>query len=177
MTFSHDLCERILSSEACKSAKTVRLFAAIGSEADLKEAALSLLSQGKCVSYPCITAGTLVFRQITDLSQLIPAGKYEIPEPLPHLPEDVYENALILVPGLVFDTRGYRIGYGGGYYDRYLAGLNETSYTAAGVCFDCQVSEEPLPVTSFDRPVSCIYTPTRELRCPDERSTHAAKLQ
>ena len=162
---SRQICDVILSSDLYREAKTLRLFAAIGSEADLSAVALQALAEGKKVSYPCISGGELIFRRVSDLSDLKPAGKYQIPEPSPDLPAEDDSSALVLVPGLLFDRRGFRIGYGGGYYDRYLSARRERGLFTAGVCFSSQFTEEPLPCETEDIPVEALFLPGQYLRC------------
>lgn len=68
---------------------------------------------------------------------------------------------LVIVPGLVFDERGYRIGYGGGYYDRFLTG--ECPFSTISLCYECQVVKV-LPVDTYDRPVNWLVTPERVIK-------------
>lgn len=70
---------------------------------------------------------------------------------------DNYIHAVCIVPGLAFDYKGGRMGYGKGYYDRFLAGRG--LYTI-GICFDAML-EEKLPVEAHDIPVKMILTETR----------------
>ncbi len=65
----------------------------------------------------------------------------------------------IVVPGLAFDLSGTRLGFGGGYYDRFLA-THPESHTI-GLCFDSQLHPEPLPREPHDIPVDTIITETR----------------
>ena len=70
---------------------------------------------------------------------------------------------VLIVPGVVFDRNGYRIGFGGGYYDRYLSGYTGVTISLA---FDCQVVEN-VPVETFDIPVDCIITESERILCND----------
>lgn len=74
---------------------------------------------GKEVAVPKCRDGRMTFHQITDFSQL-KAGYFGIPEPETG-PEVLWEDAVMLMPGVAFDRENHRLGYGGGYYDRYLA--------------------------------------------------------
>lgn len=76
-------------------------------------------------------------------------GAYGILEPVVSPDSPVLKNpALVLMPGLAFDRKKHRIGYGGGYYDRYLA--DYPYHTTAALCFAFQVLEEELPVREHD---------------------------
>ena len=61
---------------------------------------------------------------------------------------------LVVVPAVAFDRRGYRVGYGGGYYDRFLAGL---AVPTIGLAFSCQIIPEA-PVGAYDQAVQGIIT-------------------
>jgi len=78
-------------------------------------------------------------------------------------PVDAREISLILVPGAVFDPRGYRIGYGAGYYDRFLSGPAKGIPTF-GLAFECQMIEK-VPRDEYDMPVDYIFTEDRIIDC------------
>ena len=76
-------------------------------------------------------------------------GTYGIEEPILESETRILkEKAVILMPGLVFDRKKHRIGYGGGYYDRYLAG--HTEHITAALCYAFQIIEENLPWEEHD---------------------------
>lgn len=78
--------------------------------------------------------------------------------PIPIGDEDTHDLDLIIVPGLIYNDEGFRIGYGGGYYDKYLS--NYEGQTVS-ILFDEQLRAfEP---DSYDIPVDCLITPTRTL--------------
>ena len=104
----------------------------------------------KAVYVPVTDIGlkTMEFYRITEDTAWKP-GAYGIMEPV--ICEDtpiLQEHALILMPGLVFDRQKHRLGYGGGYYDRYL-NLHRQHKTAA-LCYTFQILEENLPVEDHD---------------------------
>ena len=136
--------------------KTVLFYAPIRSEVDLLPLAERALTEGKEVAFPIshTESFTLTFHRITEMEQLR-TGAYGIREPDSSCPQitDLSE-ALCLVPALAFDLRGYRLGYGKGFYDRFLADFNGISL---GICFgDCLVSR--LPRGMYDRKVDLILT-------------------
>lgn len=95
------------------------------------------------------------FYKVTSLSQLI-AGKYSIMEPDTEVCGKItdYSNGLCLVPGLSFDLYGYRLGFGKGYYDRFL---EQFGGTTAGLCYS-RCIEQKLPHGIYDKAVDIIIT-------------------
>jgi 5-formyltetrahydrofolate cyclo-ligase len=105
----------------------------------------------------------LTLHRVVDPSRDLQPGVFGIPEPRRGLPESrVVDIDWALVPGLAFDERGYRLGRGGGYYDRLLTTLrSDTVCWALG--FECQLVGQ-LPIESFDQPLSGVTTPSRQVR-------------
>lgn len=99
-------------------------FWSIGDEIDVRPALLALRTRGHEIGLPVVVrrAQPLVFRAWRDGDQMA-AGPFGIREPLPSAPE--ISPVVLLVPLLAFDREGYRLGYGGGFYDRTLAALRE----------------------------------------------------
>lgn len=141
--------------------ETIFLFASFGDEVHTHELIKALLARRKRVALPYIIHS--IHRLELRLIDAFPEGHrktdYGIlePEPLAHpeVIEELDEVDLILVPGVVFDRHGNRIGYGGGYYDRLLADAHHAP--AMGLAFEAQLIErfEPDP---WDRPVDLIAT-------------------
>ena len=162
---SREMAERLRALPLYGEAKAVLFYAPIGSEVDLLPLAEQALRDGKTVAFPVSRTGdhTLTFHVLTDLGQLVP-GAYDIREPdtaLPILTD--FSEAICLVPALAFDRFGFRLGYGGGYYDRFLATFSGISL---GVCFDGCLCDR-LPRDSYDRRVDRILT-EGGVRTPDE---------
>jgi 5-formyltetrahydrofolate cyclo-ligase len=105
---------------------------------------------------------------VHDLKELRP-NKYGIPEPVPedtaHCEYDYID--LVIVPGVVFDQCGHRIGYGGGYYDRFLSKI-DLSVPRLSVAFEVQVIRE-IPAESHDLPVDKIITEERVIDACEAR--------
>ncbi len=77
----------------------------------------------------------------------------------------VLEPDVVLVPLLAFDTQGYRLGYGGGFYDRTLAGLRaKKTIAAVGLAYDEQ-KVDAVPHDSYDQPLDWVLTPSGPLKC------------
>ena len=113
---------------------------------------------GKRVAVPRCIDGTrqMTFYYITELSQLEKCS-FGVLEPRPDICEAVVtppKNSLCIVPGMAFDCEGYRLGYGKGYYDRFLSDYHGVT---AGICYsDC--IRWRLPRGRFDRPVDILVT-------------------
>lgn len=147
------LLERFAQLPEVRSAHTVMVFCGVGREPDTAPLIRTLLERGQQVALPvCLPGRTLEARVITDETQLVP-GRFGIPEPdctCPAVPRD--RIGAILVPGLMADRKGHRLGYGGGYYDRWLAGYE--GFTAM-VC-PAERLVDDLPHEAFDRPVTLV---------------------
>ena len=125
----------ILSSASFRYAKTILAYYPKESEVDVRPTLAAALSQGKRVALPRVEGPHLMsYRLISSLDGLVPGafGLLEPPADAPVYEETVTDTSLCLVPGVVFDTHGYRIGYGGGYYDRFL---HEYQGASAGVVY------------------------------------------
>jgi 5-formyltetrahydrofolate cyclo-ligase len=100
--------------------------------------------------------------RVADPAQDLYPGSLGIPEPRPGLPEVSPEMIdWALVPGLAFDERGYRLGRGGGYYDRLLPMLRQEAICWA-LCLSCQLVSR-LPVEAHDVPLNGVSTPDRDV--------------
>lgn len=130
------ICENVLNSVSYKYYDTLLLYAALYDEPDLSYLAETALKDGKRVAYPrCIKdKKQMTFHFVESLSQLVP-GSYGIPEPSDTLPVFDPERpscSVCFIPAVAADKTGYRVGYGGGYYDRFLSQYHGT---AAAVVF------------------------------------------
>lgn len=110
------------------------------------------LRDGKQVAVPKVFGDTMRFILMDDLSK-IEKGYCGIPEPIMDGPEAAREDALVLMPGLSFDIYGHRIGYGGGFYDRFLE--KEPNHPTAALCYDFQMLPY-LETDPFDIPVGLV---------------------
>ena len=122
------------------------LYYGVGQEVATAGLIQTLLDQGKTVCLPkCLPEYQMEARAITSLEDLVP-DQYDIPAPKDGCPVVAREELdLILVPGLCFDSRGSRLGQGGGYYDRYL---EDYEGVTIGLCredfFQVNLPREPL---------------------------------
>lgn len=139
------------------AAGTVMAFASFGTEISTDPLVEALLASGRTVLMPYVDGDRLRAARIDSVADLAP-GYRGIREPKPD-PVDAVAGA-ILVPGVAFDAGGGRLGYGGGFYDAFLAAA---AGVRIGVCFECQIVER-VPVTAADQPVSLVATEIRILR-------------
>jgi len=135
----------------------VALYSATGTELDTDVLKHALLAKKIGVSFPVVTGQDqpLVFRKIEKNTKLI-TGAFNILCP----PDDCEEvkPEIVLVPLLAFDWAGYRLGYGGGFYDRTLAQLREESkILAVGFAFSEQ-EVEAVPIDQYDQKLDWIVT-------------------
>lgn len=110
------------------------------------------IADGKRVAVPKVYGDKMRFLYLTDLEQVAP-GYAGIPEPIGDEPVAHDPKALVLMPGLAFDKQGHRMGYGGGFYDRFLS--EEPEHPTVALCYDFQMVED-LPTEEFDIPVDCV---------------------
>lgn len=148
-------CRRVWGLAAYQKAKTVFCYVATSGEIDVTELFRQAWKDGKRVAVPkCGKNGQMDAREITSLSSLS-AGRYGILEPeedAPVVPPE--EIGLAVIPCLACDRRGYRLGYGGGYYDRYLPKITGVS---AVLCWESLLLDE-VPKESFDCRVDWVIT-------------------
>ena len=106
-------------------ARNIMMYYSVEREPDTLEIAKIALSKGKTVAFPfCYRGGIMQARIVNSLSQLKPA-MLGIPAPPENAPVIAPEDLdLVIVPALTYDKDGFRLGYGGGYYDRYLYEIN-----------------------------------------------------
>ena len=153
------LCERLCELEAYKSSDTVLLYSPIKGEPDLGYLAARCLKDGKVLAYPlCDTLShTLSFHKVCSLDDLR-LGAYNIPEPSPSLPRITdFRRALCIVPAIAFDRDGYRLGYGGGFYDRFL---RDFSGISVGAVYD-ELVLPSLPRGEYDLAVDLVITQSK----------------
>jgi 5-formyltetrahydrofolate cyclo-ligase len=109
----------------------------------------------------------LVFRAWTP-GDAMDKGVWDIPQPNPERP--LVEPDILLVPLLAFDAQGRRLGYGGGFYDRTLAGLRARKpVVAVGLAYDEQRIDE-VPHLDYDQRLDWVLTPSGPMRCPSHAS-------
>ena len=110
------------------------------------------LRDGKKVAVPKCYGDEMRFIYMDDLSK-VEAGYANIPEPIADEPVADDKTALVLMPGMAFTKNGDRMGYGGGFYDKFLAA--EPDHPTVALCYAFQMVES-LPTEEYDIPVDCV---------------------
>lgn len=146
---SKKLTELFLASNSYREASSVYAYLPYNQEVRTEEIIRQALLDGKKVAVPKVYGDEMRFLFINDLDHIAP-GAFHIPEPIADEPIADDETALVLMPGLAFDREGHRIGYGGGFYDRFLA--QEPNHPTIALCYDFQMVEH-LETEAFDIPV------------------------
>ena len=119
---SETICKSLISMPVYQEAETILIFMSISHEPDTKKIIRHAFTSGKTVAVPKCEGSDLVFYRIDSVDDVSP-GRFSVPEPV-HA-DDLHrvrmtDKSLIILPGLAFDKKGFRLGYGAGFYDRYL---------------------------------------------------------
>ncbi|MEK0195854.1 5-formyltetrahydrofolate cyclo-ligase [Microcoleus anatoxicus] len=156
---SDRICNHLQNSPLFTQAKTILAYFSFRQEPDLSP----LFTTPKKWGFPrCV--GSYLSWHIWQPGDALHTGIYGILEPLSDAPKiDQSEVDLILVPAVGGDLRGYRLGYGGGYYDRMLSKTEWESKIAIGIIFEF-ASIAQLPVDSWDQPLHGICTESGNLK-------------
>ena len=149
VTKSVRLGELFAQSELYKNAKTIYGYLPYNQEVRTVAMLEQAILDGKRVAVPKCYGEEMRFIWMDDLSK-VEKGYAGIPEPVADGPVADDETALVLMPGLAFDQAGHRIGYGGGFYDRFLAA--EPGHPTLALCYDFQMLDQ-LETEEFDIPV------------------------
>jgi 5-formyltetrahydrofolate cyclo-ligase len=160
------IIDKLRSLDEVKSARVVMAYVPLAAEVDVKPLLEKFVKDGKTVVLPALTgeAGRMDAHEVKNLEKDLAPGRFGLMQPAEGIPIDPRLIDLILVPAVAFDLHGRRLGRGGGYYDRFLAG-RATNAFACGVAFDCQV-QDVVPVRDHDHPVHMVVTEKRILRFP-----------
>jgi len=159
-TLDAKICKNFLSLASYRYADTIMLFFPKSDEPDTVPIIERALSDGKKVALPrCREHSQMDFFVIRSLDDL-EAGKFGIPAPREYCelvdPNDRrrFGNTVIAVPGIVFDKSGHRIGYGKGFYDRYISAYKGNT---VGICYSFLL-KDTIPHGKYDTPVNALVT-------------------
>ena len=123
-SLDESIFKKLISTDVYKNCSIRLTYVSTAIEVDTFRLIRQALSDGKTVAVPKCVSGTrdMIFYVINDLSQLEP-GAFSVLEPVPERCEELkeFKGAVCIVPALAYDMEGYRLGYGKGYYDRFLS--------------------------------------------------------
>ena len=149
---SEALAQQFYASEAYKNAKTIYGYMPYNQEVRTVAMLEQALKDGKRVAVPKCYGDEMKFIYLDDLTQ-VEKGYAGIPEPIADGPVADDKTALVLMPGLAFDPQGHRIGYGGGFYDKFLAA--EPEHPTLALCYAFQMLPH-LDTEEHDIPVNTV---------------------
>ena len=155
---SRNLLEQFRACPQYQKAKSIYGYLPYNQEVRTVPILAQAQRDGKRVAVPKVYGDTMRFLWLDDLSAVAP-GAFGIPEPAADGPEAEDPEALVLMPGLAFDREGHRCGYGGGFYDKFLASEH---HPTVALCYDFQVYDR-LETEEFDIPVDLVlWAPIEE---------------
>lgn len=146
------LGELFLNCSQYQAAKTIYGYLPYNQEVRTVPMLEQAMKDGKRVAVPKCYGDEMRFIYMDDLSK-VEKGYANIPEPIADDPVADDPTALVLMPGMAFTTDGKRMGYGGGFYDKFLAA--EPNHPTVALCYDFQMVED-LPTEDYDIPVDCV---------------------
>ena len=164
---SKDVAEKLFSTELYKNANTIMAYVDFRNEVKTEKIIKTAIADGKRIVIPISVIATrqLILSEIINYDIELESGAYGILEPRADYIREVDPSLvdLVLVPGVAFDERGFRIGYGGGYYDRFLDRVRpETAKIALAV--EVQMVEYAFE-DSHDIAVDMIITEDKIVHC------------
>ncbi|KWW20354.1 hypothetical protein AS888_18470 [Peribacillus simplex] len=155
---SNRIAENLFSLEEWKKAKTIGITISIHPEVPTERIIEQAWSEGKEVAVP--KCETLQFKKISSFKEL-ESVYHGLLEPVAETAKVTKsEMDVVIVPGLAFTKEGFRLGFGGGYYDRYLPGFKGTTMALA---YEIQLVDE-LPIEMHDMAVDKLITPSKVLQ-------------
>lgn len=157
------VARRIVDLVEWHDARTLGLYVAIGSEVPTRPLLEAALASGKRVAVPrtLVAEHAIALHEVESLDELAP-GAFRVPEPDPRVHADVAREDVdvVVVPGVAFDATGHRLGYGRGYFDRFLDGFRGLK---VGVTYDALVADA-LPAEAHDVRMDVLVTERRVIR-------------
>lgn len=129
--------QKVINNKDILSSKTLLIYISINSEVDTIKI-INYFLYAKNIAVPKIIDNNMYFCYITNLNDLT-SGKYNIPEPTNENIVTDFDNAICIVPGICYDKENYRVGYGKGYYDRFLS---KNKIKTIGLCYkECMIEK------------------------------------
>lgn len=150
--------KNLIESSEFNESKSIGIYLPIGSEVRTSDIIRNSLESKRTLLLPRVISNDLRFYIVEkkDFDQdAFDINKFGVKEP-----KETNENLefidLLIVPGIAFDYYGYRIGYGHGYYDKYMT--NEKFSKAIGLAYDLQIIKSPIPKSEYDKKIDILFT-------------------
>ncbi len=147
--------QRLVATKLFAVARSLALYSPIYNEVDTSDIFLMARRREKQVYYPRVAGEHLHFVPISSAGQLVP-GAFGVLEPAADLKTSQQVPDLILIPGVAFDRCGHRLGYGRGFYDRYLACCSDNA-VRVGFSYSFQL-RNALPADAHDQSLDVLVT-------------------
>lgn len=152
------LAQQLFAHPAYRAARSIYGYLSYNQEVRTLPILEQAQRDGKRVAVPKVFGDEMKFLWLDDLTAIAP-GAYNIPEPIADEPAADDETALVLMPGIAFDPEGHRCGYGGGFYDKYLAAHDQ--HPTLALCYGFQMFEH-LDTDAHDIPVDFVLSQDTE---------------
>ena len=155
------ITQKVKQEEVYKKAKVIAIYKSLPSEVDTSLLISDALKLEKTVALPRVMENDMMFYKIDSVKEHLEKSKFGIEEPKANSENyiDVKSIDLVIVPGVCFDTEKNRVGFGKGFYDRFLRNHN---ISTIAICFDEQIlKHEKIPTSPFDVQVEKIITEQR----------------
>lgn len=170
--YDNAILQKLLSTNAYRHCRRLFCYISFGSELSTEKIIFHALQENKQVYVPRVEADRrMEFYRIESFNNLQPSN-FGVLEPLPEemrryqekSPNEALQSNLMILPGLAFDTTGNRIGYGAGYYDRYLMRYPGKHFYKIAACYEFQLMEH-IASYEYDIRADAIITPTKFILC------------
>ena len=152
------LAQQLFAHPAYRAARSIYGYLSYNQEVRTLPILEQAQRDGKRVAVPKVFGDEMKFLWLDDLTAIAP-GAYNIPEPIADEPTADDETALVLMPGIAFDPAGHRCGYGGGFYDKYLAAHSQ--HPTLALCYGFQMLRH-LDTDAHDIPVDFVLSQDTE---------------
>ena len=175
----HAACTKVLDApiRLLLRAWRVCIYLSTKNEIPTRYVARAVWDQGREVCVPAWSRTDATYKLYAiDPKMRLVAGHHGIREPAVRVPVMPWDVDAFILPGLAFDTRGGRLGYGAGYYDRILSKAARMAPKIA-LCYDWQVLDDPVPQEPHDIAVDWIVTDKRVVDCAANRKAAGSELQ
>jgi 5-formyltetrahydrofolate cyclo-ligase len=158
--YSKEIEKKLLESQVYSQCNTIYTYVAFNQEVQTQKIILRGLEENKRIAVPKVLKDRIEFFYIESFDDLVPGCK-GILEPI-NKKIAFDKDVLMIMPGLAFDLIHNRLGYGGGYYDKYISTHRDSNFHKIALAYDFQVVPK-METNFYDQKVDSIITPTRLL--------------